>query len=225
MLDIGCGTGAVLKPASERAAAAVGIELSPGMAERARAAAPTAEVVVGDASQLPFESESFDVALAAFVVFFMRDPTAALKDWARVIKPGGRIAISTWAESDPRWAWEREVRMPFAAHIDRERMQELMSSVSAINRFDEPQKLANELSAAGFEPTGVETFPLEFVFKDEDAWWEWNWSHATRIFLEELPEDIREQYRAKAYEAMQENREGDGFPRRYIALFAGARRP
>ena len=54
VLDVGCGAGAALAPAAERAASAVGVELSPGMAERARAAAPTADVRVGDAMQLEF---------------------------------------------------------------------------------------------------------------------------------------------------------------------------
>src|SRR5690349_10856651 len=55
VLDVGCGAGAVLGPASRLAGSATGIELSPAMAERARAAAPDAEVVVGDAASLPFD--------------------------------------------------------------------------------------------------------------------------------------------------------------------------
>jgi ubiquinone/menaquinone biosynthesis C-methylase UbiE len=84
VLDVGCGAGAALGPAARRAASAVGIELSPGMAERARQAVPTAEVVVGDAGALPFADGSFDVVLSAFTVFFMSDPTAALVEWRRV---------------------------------------------------------------------------------------------------------------------------------------------
>jgi ubiquinone/menaquinone biosynthesis C-methylase UbiE len=72
VLDVGCGAGAALAPAARVAKSAVGIELSAAMAERARAAAPDAEVVVGDAAELPFDDGSFDVVLSAFVVFSCR---------------------------------------------------------------------------------------------------------------------------------------------------------
>src|SRR5205807_3993174 len=95
------------------------------MAERARAAAPEAEVLVGDASVLPFEDESFDLVLSAFVVFFMPDPTAALREWGRVLKPGGRLVMATWTGGDPRWSWERGVRAPYARAIDPGRLREM----------------------------------------------------------------------------------------------------
>jgi O-methyltransferase / aklanonic acid methyltransferase len=75
VLDVGCGAGAALAPAARVSPSVVGVELSPGMAERARAAAPSADVRVGDAAHLEFADGSFDVVLSAFVVFFMADPT------------------------------------------------------------------------------------------------------------------------------------------------------
>src|SRR5215218_1498029 len=110
VLDVGCGAGAVLAPAARVAAAATGVELSPAMAERARAAAPRAEVIVGDAASLPFDDGSFDVVLSSFVVFFLPDPTEALSEWARVLAPEGRIVMSTWGSGDPRWSFDRDIR-------------------------------------------------------------------------------------------------------------------
>ena len=189
------------------------------MAERAREAAPKAEVVVGDAASLPFEDGEFDVALSAFVVFFMADPTAALRDWGRV---AGRLAISTWTGSDPRWVWEREVRMPFAAEIGHERLHDVMAGMRTLERFDDADKVREELRAAGWKPDSIEPHSIEFTFKTEDDWWAWSWSHGTRVFLEQLSEDARERFRAAAYERMQDIREADGVPRRYTALFARA---
>src|SRR4051794_33898070 len=91
VLDAGCGAGAVLGAASRVAGSATGIELSPAMAARAREAVPGAEVVVGDAAVLPFDDESFDVVMSSFVIFFIADPTAALREWRRVLRPGGRV--------------------------------------------------------------------------------------------------------------------------------------
>jgi ubiquinone/menaquinone biosynthesis C-methylase UbiE len=221
-LDVGCGTAAALAPAARITDQAVGIELSPKMAERAREAAPNADVVVGDAGTLPFEDGSFDVVLSSFVVFFFEDPTAALAEWRRVLAPDGRFAMATWGGGDPRWSWEREVRMPYATEVGHERLHELMNAIQLIGRFDEPTKLEGEMRAAGFEPQEVRTHPIEFVFGKEDDWWDWNWSHGSRVFLEELGDDARERFKRDAYERMQQNRVGTGFPRTYTALFTRA---
>jgi SAM-dependent methyltransferase len=219
---VGCGAGAVLAPAAQAAAHATGIELSPAMAERARAAAPGARVVVGDAASLPFEDASFDVVLSAFVIFFMADPTAALREWARVLRPGGRMVLATWNGTDPRWAWERDVRMPYAREIDPPLLQELMKGIASLGRFDEQAKVEDELRAAGLTPEAVVPHEIEFVFGREDDWWDWNWSHGSRVFLEALSDDARERFRRDAYEAMQKNRVGVGFPRTYTGLFTRA---
>jgi SAM-dependent methyltransferase len=222
VLDVGCGAGAALAPAARRAASAVGIELSPAMAERARAAAPEAQVVVGDASSLDFAHHSFDVVLAAFVIFFMPDPTAALTGWRQVLSPAGRLALSTWAAADPRWSFEREIRRGFLSEIPQETLQELGAGIALLNRFDDADKVQEELRAAGFDPDPPLEHQIEFVFRDEDAWWEWNWSHGSRLFLEALPESAREGFRELVYLAMQPLRGDARFPRRYTALFTRA---
>ncbi len=66
LLDVGCGTGALLARLAERqpAAKVVGIDLSPAMAAQARARVPrTVHVTAGDAELLPFPAQSFDVAV------------------------------------------------------------------------------------------------------------------------------------------------------------------
>jgi hypothetical protein len=132
--------------------------------------------------------------------------------------------MATWGTPDPRWAFESELRREFAPEMDHDAVKELPSAVGLVNRFNEPAKVAEELRGAGFEPERVERFAIDFVFEDERAWWAWNWSHANRVMLEALPEDARERYRGRAFEAMQSLREGEGFPRTYTAVFANARR-
>jgi SAM-dependent methyltransferase len=224
VLDVGCGAGAALLPASRVAARAVGIELSTGMAARARDAVPAAEVVAGDASQLPFADGEFDLVLSSFTVFFMPDPTAALGEWTRVLAPGGRIVTATWGSADPRWSWEREVRMEFLSELPPEVLQELGAGLARISRFDDPSKVADELRAAGLTPGEMDQHTIEFVFADEQAWLDWNWSHGTRVFLEALSDEAQERFRDRAFEAMQVCRVGEGFPRTYTAIFAEALR-
>lgn len=223
VLDVGCGAGAALAPAARVAGSATGIELSPAMAERARAAAPGAEVVVGDAASLPFEDGSFDVVLCAFVVFFMPDPTAALEEWRRVLAPGGRLVISTWDGPDTRWSsWERELRSSFVPEMDPAAAQEIGAGLALVDRFSDGDKVQQELRAAGFAPEEPVEHVIEFVFPDEQAWWDWNWSTGSRIFLDALPAAALDRLRAEMTEAMQQVRDERGFPRSYRALFARA---
>lgn len=212
----------MLAPAARTAASAIGIELSPAMAERAREAAPGADVIVGDAASLPFEDGSFEVVLSGFVIFFMPDPTAVLREWRRVLAPGGRLCMSTWGGADPRWAFERDVRMMFGPRIDRARLAEIMASVGNVERFDEPEKVHDELAAAGLDVAEVAQHELEFVFRDENDWYDWVASHAGRVFLDALPADAHDALRATMRERMELIRDERGFPRRYTAIFSRA---
>jgi ubiquinone/menaquinone biosynthesis C-methylase UbiE len=225
VLDVGCGAGAALAPASRIAASAVGIELSPAMAERAREAAPKAEVIVGDAASLDLPDDSFDVVLSAFVIFFMEDPTAVLREWGRVLKPDGRLVISTWAGGDPRWAFEREIRRPLLAQLPQDLVQDLVRANAMLERFAEPAKVQAELSAAGFDAEPTIEHQIKFVFPDEQAWWDWTRSHAGRMAVDALPDDAQRQLRAQMRDGMEAIRNEAGYPRAYTALFTRARTP
>lgn len=223
VLDAGCGTGAVLAPAAAATGSAVGVELSPKMAERARAAAPNAVVVVGDAAQLPFDDDTFDAVLASFVVFFTPDPTRTLEEWRRVLKPGGRVVMSTWGTPDRRWEeWERPLRGSYVPQMDPATAQGLGAGLGMLARFDESSKVAAELAGAGFTVEDVREHALEFVFPDEQSWWDWNLSHGSRVFIDALPTEAQMEFREEMREAMEAVRGESGYPRTYTALFSRA---
>jgi 2-polyprenyl-3-methyl-5-hydroxy-6-metoxy-1,4-benzoquinol methylase len=95
VLDVGCSSGYLSKPLSERGNAIVGIELDP---EAAREAERWCErVLVGDLEtmELPLEPASFDVAVCGDVVEHLRDPRSALARLRPFLKPGGRLVVST----------------------------------------------------------------------------------------------------------------------------------
>jgi ubiquinone/menaquinone biosynthesis C-methylase UbiE len=225
VLDVGCGAGAALSPAAERAGSAVGVEISPAMAERARAAAPGAEVHVGDATSLDFDDGSFDVVLSSFTVFFMPDPTVALTEWRRVLGPGGRIVLSTWAAGDPRWEFERQIRRGYLGEIDPAVLQELGKGIQLLERFGDADKVAGELRTAGFDAIEQTEERIDFVFPSEQAWWDWNWSHGTRIVLEVLPDEALKRYQAEVGQAMNAIRESNGYPRTFTSVFTRGSSP
>ena len=89
VLECGCGTGLILERIQEHARRAVGIDLSPGMLELARARG--LEVEEGSVTALPFEDASFDVTCSFKVLAHVPDIGRALAEMARVTRPGGVI--------------------------------------------------------------------------------------------------------------------------------------
>jgi SAM-dependent methyltransferase len=101
LLDVGTGTGTVAALACSRAAEVVAVDAEPSMLDLARRQAPTADVRHGTLPHLPFADDRFDAAVANFVVNHVGDPEAAVRDLRRVVRPGGRIAVTIWPYPPP----------------------------------------------------------------------------------------------------------------------------
>ena len=95
LLEVGCGGGLLLRDALAAGASATGLDHSEEMVGLARERAPDAEILLGEAEQLPFPNASFTAVAMSIVFFFLADPLAALGEARRVLAPGGRIAIYT----------------------------------------------------------------------------------------------------------------------------------
>jgi ubiquinone/menaquinone biosynthesis C-methylase UbiE len=91
VLEIGCGTGMILKEIHPIAQLAKGIDISPGMLEQAQARG--LDVVEGSATSLPFEDASFDVIYSFKVLAHVEQIQEAMSEVARVLKPGGIAAL------------------------------------------------------------------------------------------------------------------------------------
>ena len=100
VLDVACGTGVVALTAARLGAQATGLDLTPELIAHARENAALMELEVkfleGDAEALPFGDGSFDVVVSQFGHMFAPRPEVVVREMLRVLKPGGRIAFSTW---------------------------------------------------------------------------------------------------------------------------------
>ncbi len=100
VLDVACGNGNATIPAAKTGAKVTGIDITPELLERGKDAAAEAGVEIewieGDAQDLPFEDASFDVVTSVFGCMFVPDQRAEAVEMARVLKPGGRMAVAAW---------------------------------------------------------------------------------------------------------------------------------
>jgi ubiquinone/menaquinone biosynthesis C-methylase UbiE len=147
LLDVGCGTGRFAVLASERLGARVwGVDASAEMLHEAKARPGAAGVGwrQADATRLPFRDGWFDAVHTHLVLHLVGDVAAALAEMARVLRPGGRLAIGTFAPEHFREFFLNPY-FPSIPEID-------------LARFPDPAHLRDELVAAGFSAAAVERF-------------------------------------------------------------------
>jgi ubiquinone/menaquinone biosynthesis C-methylase UbiE len=94
-LDVGCGTGFLSLELAARGHRVTGIDFAPEMLALAKAKAAGAAIRFeeADAEQLPFAAASFDLVMTRHVLWTLPHPEAAIDEWIRVLRPGGRLAV------------------------------------------------------------------------------------------------------------------------------------
>jgi SAM-dependent methyltransferase len=98
-LEVGAGTGELWRHVDTSSTRLTLTDFSPAMCSRLREV-PNAKVEQCDAAALPFPDASFDSVIAAHMLYHVDDPDAALKEFARVLRPGGRLTISLDGQND-----------------------------------------------------------------------------------------------------------------------------
>jgi len=96
ILDLCCGTGRAAGAASALGARADGVDISPAMVEAAGQAFPSARFDVGDAEAIPRRDDTYDAVISSFGIMHVGSPETMFREIARVLKPGGRVALSHW---------------------------------------------------------------------------------------------------------------------------------
>lgn len=138
VLEVGCGTGLVLSRIATFARSARGVDLSPGMLEKAKARG--LDVTEASATRLPFADATFDVTCSFKVLAHIPDIETALAEMARVTRPGGHIIAEFYNPNSLRGLVKRLTR-PRAVADDAHEGQ-------VFTRFDTPERAA-ALAPAG----------------------------------------------------------------------------
>jgi SAM-dependent methyltransferase len=161
-LDAGCGAGLAAQMAAVRGATVSGLDATPELLEIARDRVPDGEFHQGDLEELPYESDRFDT-VAGFNSFqFAGDPANALREAARVAKPGAPIAVATWGQPD---------QSDMAAILSAFRSMTPPPAPGAVGPFalSEPGKLEGFVRAAGLEPDAVAEVETVWEYPDLDT--------------------------------------------------------
>ncbi|MEQ9259293.1 MAG: methyltransferase domain-containing protein [Roseovarius sp.] len=164
VLDLCCGQGNVAAAASAAGCCVTGLDFSAQMLAIARERVPEVEFVEGDAQALPFEDKSFEAVTCGFGLMHVPDQEKALREIARVLRPGGVFAMTSWcgpARSPVFAAFYGIVRAHGAADVS-------LPDSPDFHQFTEAETAAKLFAQAGLRFEGVTDVPCFWLLRQPE---------------------------------------------------------
>ncbi len=194
VLDVCCGSGASAIPAAQAVGpegSVVGIDLAENLLELARTKASrdgltNVQFEPGDMTALRFEDDSFDAVVCVFGIFFVPDMEVALRELKRVLRPSGRIAITTWG---PRLF--EPVNTVFWNSV-RELRPELYKGFNPWDRICNDDALSTLLAEGGFRRIQVRAERNSQPIEKPEDWWAMVMGSGYRGTVDQLTEAERD---------------------------------
>jgi SAM-dependent methyltransferase len=160
VLDVGCGAGLFLRGAADRGAEVAGLDAAAALLAIARRRLPGADLREGEMERLPWADASFDVACGINAFQYATRPVAAVAEAARVVRPGGLVALATWGRAEDCQA---------AAYLGAVGRLLPPPPPGAPGPFalSEPGALGSLARAAGLQPTEEADVEVTWEYPDE----------------------------------------------------------
>ena len=227
VLDVAAGRGAVTFPAARRVGPTgrvIGVDLSEDMLRETTKEVQEAdwrnvELCRMDAERLQFPDGTFDCVLCGFALWFFPHPQRALREFFRVLKPGGRLGLTTRAKDSPI---HNLCRQTLRSHLP---APSTTAGSAAPQRFDTKDELEAALPSAGFAAPDIAAEEYEFIFDTEELLWQQLWSGGMRRYLEQMTPPVLEEAKTDLFQKLQTLRQPDGIHTVYRTLFAFAAKP
>jgi len=231
VLELACGPGGVGLAAAERVGPAGEVVLSDVVPEMTAIAGTRARAIglghvstrVLDLEQIDEPDESYDVAICREGLMFALDPAQAAREVRRVLRPGGRVALSVWGARE-RNPWLGAMLDAVGAQLGKPVPPPGIPHPFSLS---DAHRLAGVLSGAGLADVSVTELPLTMREASVDAWWERRAALAGPLakILASLPDEAVRALRARASAAAGEYVSDGGVEFPALVLVAGGRRP
>jgi SAM-dependent methyltransferase len=224
VLDVACGLGRCAAAAAARGGVPLGLDAAAGMVAVARERYPAIAFQQGDAERLPFADATFDAVLAGFVINHLPRPETALAEFARVLRPGGRVAVTVWDHPA-----RMRVLGVLAEALERTRgirNPGVPSGGPDPFRFADDAAFAVLLRGAGLDGVDVRTIGFEQHVADAGELWDGVLAGSVRTaaMIERQPEPVRRRIRAELENVVAPYRSDAGLTLPVSAKLAGGRR-
>lgn len=168
VLDVATGPGYVAAAAAARGATPLGVDFAPAMVALARSRHPQLDFVVADAEDLPFPADSFDAVVGNFALLHLARPGRAACEFARVLAPGGRLALTVW--DVPERARFLGVLLDAVAEVGATPPPELPAGPPFF-RFSDDVEFTALLEGAALADIRVDTLTFDHAFDSADDLW------------------------------------------------------
>jgi ubiquinone/menaquinone biosynthesis C-methylase UbiE len=224
MLDLATGPGYAAARAAERGAQPIGLDFAPEMLELARRLHPDLEFREGDATALDFEDEAFDVVVGAFLMPHLSDLPAAVREFARVTRPGGRVALTTW--DAPRRTRFVGAMMEAVSAAGAKLPDELPAGPS-IFQYSLDREFAQLLLGAGLEEPIIEQIAFTHHVDNLDEFWTdvLGGTVRTMTMVTSQPPELQAEIRRRYDELLEPYRAEDGWDIPCSVKLGSARKP
>lgn len=194
LLDVCTGTGVVALAAAEKLTRGkvTGIDLSSGMLQQAENKSRekgynNTQFIQMDMDHLAFAEESFDIATSSFGLFFLEDMTRGLKNIARMVKPGGKVAISSFKAD----AFSPMVQLFMRCY---ESFGHELPPLSW-QRLSNSELLESQFSAADLKVSSIHHEPLGYTMTNSQMWWDVVWNAGWRSLISLLSEEEQREFK------------------------------
>lgn len=206
VLDLGAGRGAVSNALAKTFGTDVEIvagDVSEQMLSRLRALSlPSVEVKYADATAIDEPDSSFDIVFCAFLLHFLAGRAQALGEVARVLRPGGFLAMSVPGPGMQQGWWAK-----YNSVVDQFRPKANLPDRAVV-----PGRSWHELAAAaGFRVTQTQTVTIALPLAGPEQHWEWLLTHSHRTLYDALDKEAQEDFRVTVLRSLREDHPSAGY--------------
>jgi ubiquinone/menaquinone biosynthesis C-methylase UbiE len=163
------------------------------------------QVQLMDAETLTFDDSSFDALTCAFAVFHFPHRVPAFAGFARVLKPGGTIAFSTFANDSLGYPWFGDVVADFMPAGD------VYADAARQHLHIDIDEFHEQLRSLGFESPTSEIVTAQFHFASADEHWEWIMSNGQRFVIERVDRAQMDALKAALARRLDNHRDAEGY--------------